>query len=117
MPYSETTENAILSDQYDLQIAVLLFDPANNHAELHDDERELVLVDRITTLRLWVPVCAQWRSYWITLASRHQRHCSLKTDHSVRPPSKKSKKFVLPFVNYLNQRKFRLQFIATCSAS
>ena len=50
MPYSETTEYAVLSDRYDLQIAVLLFDPVNNFVEGNDDEHELDLVDRISAL-------------------------------------------------------------------
>lgn len=52
MPHSETTEYAILSDRYDLQIAVLLFNPVHNFAEANDDEREPDLVDRICALRL-----------------------------------------------------------------
>lgn len=52
MPYSETTEYAVRSDRYDLQIAVLLFEPVNNFVGLNDDEHELDLVDRIAALHL-----------------------------------------------------------------
>jgi IrrE N-terminal-like domain len=46
MPYSEVTEYAVLSDRYELQIAVLLFEPTGDYVHL-DEEAVPDLVDRI----------------------------------------------------------------------